>query len=181
MNPRKTTKENKQAKQRPRASVKRVLQAGEGSHEFITVEHLLLALLDDPAGFESLVSPCQRRSIKGDLAEFIDATTPMVLVKMRSIHNQPGFQRVLQQLHVQSSGKAEVTGANVLVAIFSGERRSLPQDAGYLTIDIVNYITHLCQQIRGREDGSGDEFAASGDSADAADEEESPLAKYATN
>ena len=98
-------------------------QARAQRHEFITVEHLLLALLDDPAALKVL-SACGANveALRGDLAEFIDATTPMVSGE-DEVDTQPtlGFQRVLQRavFHVQSSGKAEVTGANVLVAIFS--------------------------------------------------------------
>ena len=163
-------------------------QARAQRHEFITVEHLLLALLDDPAALKVL-SACSANveALRGDLAEFIDATTPMVSGE-DEVDTQPtlGFQRVLQRavFHVQSSGKAEVTGANVLVAIFSEQESQAvyflkTQDISRL--DIVNYITHGVSKSEGEEDGSGDEFAASGDSADAADEEESPLAKYATN
>ena len=153
-------------------------QARAQRHEFITVEHLLLALLDDPAALKVL-SACSANveALRGDLAEFIDATTPMVSGE-DEVDTQPtlGFQRVLQRavFHVQSSGKAEVTGANVLVAIFSEQESQAvyflkTQDISRL--DIVNYITHGVSKSEGEEDSSGDECAASGDTADAADEE----------
>ena len=93
-------------------------------HEFITVEHLLLALLDDPAAAQVLKA-CQidMEELRGELIEFIDSTTPLLSDGDDGRDTQPtlGFQRVLQRavFHVQSSGKQEVTGANLLVAIFS--------------------------------------------------------------
>ena len=93
-------------------------------HEFITVEHLLLALLDDATAV-LVLKACQidMEELRGELIEFIDATTPLLSDGDDGRDTQPtlGFQRVLQRavFHVQSSGKQEVTGANLLVAIFS--------------------------------------------------------------
>ena len=163
-------------------------QARAQRHEFITVEHLLLALLDDPAALKVL-SACSANvdSLRGDLAEFIDATTPMVSGD-EEVDTQPtlGFQRVLQRavFHVQSSGKAEVTGANVLVAIFSEQESQAvyflkTQDISRL--DIVNFITHGVSKSEDEEEGADDEFPTSTGTSEGADEEESPLDKYATN
>ena len=114
-------------------------QARAQRHEFITVEHLLLALLDDSAA-QHVLKACSANieALRGDLTEFIDATTPLVSGEAE-VDTQPtlGFQRVLQRavFHVQSSGKAEVTGANVLVAIFLGAGKPgglLPQDARHI-------------------------------------------------
>jgi len=119
-------------------------------HEFMTVEHLLLALLDNPSAGEAL-NACgvNLSGLKTELLEFIDETTPVIPDLEEERETQPtlGFQRVLQRavFHVQSSGKNEVTGVNVLVAIFSEQE----SQAVYLLkkhevsrLDIVNFISH---------------------------------------
>jgi ATP-dependent Clp protease ATP-binding subunit ClpA len=93
-------------------------------HEFMTVEHLLLALLDNAAARSVLRAVgADIDRLRGELAEFIDSTTPVLPEDAEERETQPtlGFQRVLQRavFHVQSSGRKEVTGATVLVAIFS--------------------------------------------------------------
>jgi len=93
-------------------------------HEFMTVEHLLLALTDnDSAAGVLRACGADLSTLKQDLSEFVDSTTPLIPEDDEERETQPtlGFQRVLQRavFHVQSSGKNEVTGANVLVAIFS--------------------------------------------------------------
>ncbi|MAO31546.1 MAG: ATP-dependent Clp protease ATP-binding subunit ClpA, partial [Alteromonas sp.] len=99
--------------------------AREHRHEFMTVEHLLLALLDNSAAREALhACGADIEAIKSELIAFVKDTTPLILDdQLNERETQPtlGFQRVLQRavFHVQSSGKDEVTGANVLVAIFS--------------------------------------------------------------
>jgi len=103
------------------------VDARQKRHEFITVEHLLLALLDNPSASEVLKA-CAAKSdeLRKSLTEFIEQHTPTVAGE-GEVDTQPtlGFQRVIQRaiLHVQSSGKKEVTGANVLVAIY-GEKDS---------------------------------------------------------
>ena len=163
-------------------------QARSQRHEYITVEHLLLALLEDSAALRVL-NACQAdiEALRGDLNEFIDATTPMVSGD-DEVDTQPtlGFQRVLQRavFHVQSSGKAEVSGANVLVAIFSEQESQAvyflkTQDISRL--DVVNYITHGVS--KSGEDSESDDVPSSSDSElEEADEAaESPLTKFATN
>lgn len=163
-------------------------QARSQRHEYITVEHLLLALLEDSAALRVL-NACQAdiEALRGDLNEFIDATTPMVSGDDQ-VDTQPtlGFQRVLQRavFHVQSSGKAEVSGANVLVAIFSEQESQAvyflkTQDISRL--DIVNYITHGVS--KSGEDSDADDAPSSAESElEEGDEAaESPLTKFATN
>ncbi|MBL8404056.1 MAG: ATP-dependent Clp protease ATP-binding subunit ClpA [Dechloromonas sp.] len=125
------------------------VEARQKRHEFITVEHLLLALLDNPSAAEVLrACTANIEELRKELASFIAEHTPTVS-GTDEIDTQPtlGFQRVIQRaiLHVQSSGKKEVTGANVLVAIF-GEKDShavyFLQRQGITRLDVVNFISH---------------------------------------
>ena len=143
------------------------VEARQKQHEFITVEHLLLAMLDNPSAAEVLKAcGVDLEELRGVLVDFIDEHTPR-LSPHSDADTQPtqGFQRVIQRaiLHVQSSGKKEVTGANVLVAIF-GEKEShavyfLNQRA-VTRLDVVNYIAHgtgktpqaTPQKAEGKED-----------------------------
>lgn len=124
-------------------------KAREKRHEFMTVEHLLLALLDNPAAREALVAcHVDLESLRQELKTFIHQTTPLIASSDESRETQPtlSFQRVLQRavFHVQSSGRNEVNGANVLVAIFSEQE----SHATYVLkkvvsrLDIVNFISH---------------------------------------
>lgn len=124
--------------------------ARERRHEYMTVEHLLLALLDNPAAGDALKS-CGANidRLRSELSTFIDSTTPLIPDGDLDRDTQPtlGFQRVLQRavFHVQSSGKAEVTGANVLVAIFSEQESQavyLLKKIDISRLDIVNFISH---------------------------------------
>ena len=125
------------------------VDARQKRHEFITVEHLLLALLDNPSASEVLKA-CAAKSeeLRKALGDFIVQHTPTVAGE-GDVDTQPtlGFQRVIQRaiLHVQSSGKKEVTGANVLVAIY-GEKDShavyFLHQQGISRLDVVNYISH---------------------------------------
>ena len=125
------------------------MEARQKRHEFITVEHLLLAMLDNPSAAEVLrACAANIEELRRKLADFIERHTPRVPGEA-DVDTQPtlGFQRVIQRaiLHVQSSGKKEVTGANVLVAIF-GEKDShalhfLTQQ-GLSRLDVVNFISH---------------------------------------
>jgi len=125
------------------------MEARQKRHEFITVEHLLLAMLDNPSAAEVLrACAANIDDLRKKLMDFIERHTPCVPGE-GEVDTQPtlGFQRVIQRaiLHVQSSGKKEVTGANVLVAIF-GEKDShalhfLTQQ-GLTRLDVVNFISH---------------------------------------
>ena len=125
------------------------VEARQKRHEFITVEHLLLALLDNPSAAEVLRA-CAAKidELRRELTNFVNEHTPRV-EGTEDIDTQPtlGFQRVIQRaiLHVQSSGKKEVTGANVLVAIF-GEKDShavyFLQRQNISRLDVVNFISH---------------------------------------
>jgi len=125
------------------------VEARQKRHEFITVEHLLLALLDNPSAAEVLrACNANIEQLRRELTEFVNEHTPKV-EGSDEIDTQPtlGFQRVIQRaiLHVQSSGKKEVTGANVLVAIF-GEKDShavyFLQRQNISRLDVVNFISH---------------------------------------
>ena len=150
----------------------------------MTVEHLLLALLDIPRVHE-ILKACNSNitELRRQLTEFIEEQTPL-LAQDDDTDVQPtlGFQRVLQRavFHVQSSGKKEVTGSNVLVAIFS-EKQS--QAVYFLNLqditrlDIVNYISHGMPQLPG--EGNSEEQESSLETETEA--EASPLERYATN
>ena len=130
------------------------VEARQKRHEFITVEHLLLALLDNPSAAETLRA-CggKPEQLRRDLEKFIAEHTPTVEGE-EDIDTQPtlGFQRVIQRaiLHVQSSGKKEVNGANVLVAIY-GEKDSHAvyylQKQGITRLDVVNFISHGISKV----------------------------------
>ena len=130
------------------------MDARQKRHELITVEHLLLAMLDNPSASEVL-NACGAKieKLRTDIASHIDEHTPIVSGS-DDVDTQPtlGFQRVIQRamLHVQSSGKKEVTGANVLVAIF-GEKDShavyFLHQQGIARLDIVNYIAHGISKV----------------------------------
>src|SRR5678816_2831264 len=118
------------------------VEARQKRHEFITVEHLLLALLDNPTAAEVLrACGANMDELRKSLTQHIAEQTPRIAAD-REVDTQPtlGFQRVIQR--VQSSGKKEVTGANVLVAIF-GEKDShavyFLQQQGIARLDVVNY------------------------------------------
>ncbi|BAK75508.1 ATP-dependent Clp protease, ATP-binding subunit ClpA [Pseudogulbenkiania sp. NH8B] len=125
------------------------MDARRKRHEFISVEHLLLAMTDNPSAAEVLrACGANLDQLKKQLTDFIDEHTPTVPGETE-VETQPtlGFQRVIQRaiLHVQSSGKKEVTGANILVAIF-GEKDSHAvyylHQQGISRLDVVNFISH---------------------------------------
>ena len=124
-------------------------------HEFMTVEHLLLALLDnDAAGKVLRACGADMVQLRGELAEFVETTTPVIPEDDAERETEPtlGFQRVLQRavFHVQSSGRSEVTGANVLVALFSEQESQavyLLKKQNIARIDVVNYITHGISKV----------------------------------
>jgi ATP-dependent Clp protease ATP-binding subunit ClpA len=160
--------------------------AREARHEFMTVEHLLLAILDTPKVREILrACGADMAKLKGDLAAFIEQTTPRLPEDDdREVQPTLGFQRVLQRavFHVQSSGKKEVTVANVLVAIFS-EKQS---HAAYLLsmqdvarLDVVNYVSHGLTRV-GEEPSSKEEAPATEGEREV-EGGSSPLEKFTTN
>ena len=161
-------------------------QARESRHEFMTVEHLLLALLDNPSAAGVLrVCGADLPRLASELRNVIAETVP-VLPKEDSRDTQPtlGFQRVLQRAvyHVQSSGRKEVTGANVLVAIF-GEKDShavyhLNQQE-IVRLDVVNYISHGVAKVGQDAPKAEPEAGKEGETID--EKATSPLAEFTSN
>ncbi|MBE4606329.1 ATP-dependent Clp protease ATP-binding subunit ClpA [Vibrio navarrensis] len=156
-------------------------------HEFMTVEHLLLALLENDAAKEALIAcKADLDALRHELDIFIDQTTPLIPESDETRETQPtlSFQRVLQRavFHVQSSGRSEVTGANVLVAIFSEQE----SHAAYLLkkndisrLDIVNFISHGITKATGAsDDSSSDSFHSDSTEETGSDER---LESFATN
>ncbi|MCD6039608.1 MAG: ATPase, ATP-binding subunit [Gammaproteobacteria bacterium] len=125
-------------------------------HEFVTVEHLLIALLENSTAVDVLrACGANLTRLRNNLIEFIDRTTPIIPSHIHDRDTQPtlGFQRVLQRavFHVQSSGKIEVTGANVLAAIFSEQESQsvyLIRQENVSRLDVINYISHGSTKTR---------------------------------
>ena len=166
------------------------VEARQQRHEFITVEHLLLALLDNPSAAEVLRA-CSANvdDLRKSLANFIKDNTPQV-AGSDDVDTQPtlGFQRVIQRaiMHVQStgSGKKEVTGANVLVAIF-GEKDSHAvyylHQQGVTRLDVVNFIAHGIKKSDPPEPTKSGESAAENEEGGEKNEKASPLEQYTVN
>ncbi|WP_027859813.1 ATP-dependent Clp protease ATP-binding subunit ClpA [Marinobacterium jannaschii] len=160
--------------------------AKEKRHEFMTVEHLLLALLDNREASDVLrACGADFEQLRKQLTDFIDETTPLLPDNIPDVETQPtlGFQRVLQRavFHVQSSGKSEVTGANVLVAIFSEQESQAVyalQKQGVERIDTVNFISHGVSKSP-EHDVEEPNTPLEGEATE--EGEKSPLAKYAVN
>ena len=157
-------------------------------HEFMTVEHLLLALLDNNDALQVLKAcGADIGNLRGDLVEFVDATTPLIPQDEEERDTQPtlGFQRVLQRavFHVQSSGKSEVTGANVLVAIFSEQESQAVfflKAESVARLDVVNYMTHGISRVS--NDGDSSESGQVGnDESQSEDGAANPLDSFSTN
>lgn len=160
--------------------------AREHRHEFMTVEHLLLALLDNSAARDALKAcGADIEAIKSELLAFVKDTTPLILDdQLNERETQPtlGFQRVLQRavFHVQSSGKDEVTGANVLVAIFSEQESQavyILKKADVTRLDVVNFISHGVSKADDDEPVNPE----ASEEAEAGEEGGSALSKYATD
>ena len=157
-------------------------------HEFMTVEHLLLALLDNNDAIQVLKAcGADIGSLRGDLVEFVDATTPLIPEDEEQRDTQPtlGFQRVLQRavFHVQSSGKNEVTGANVLVAIFSEQESQAVfflKAQNVARLDVVNYMTHGISKVANEGDGV-EPGQPGGDDSQGESGEGNPLDSFSTN
>ncbi|HBC55739.1 MAG TPA: ATP-dependent Clp protease ATP-binding subunit ClpA, partial [Gammaproteobacteria bacterium] len=166
-------------------------EAREKRHEFMTVEHLLLALLDNSSAFGVLrACGADLKLMRSELVRFVDETTPVIPLGDKQRDTQPtlGFQRVLQRaaFHVQSAGKKEVTGANVLAAIF-GEQDS---QANYVLkkqdisrLDVVNYISHGISRLESQGEQEEDPIDIDYDEEAAAESqpEKTPLEIYANN
>lgn len=159
-------------------------------HEFMTVEHLLLAMLDNQEASDVLTAcGVELKILSTSLVEFINSTTPLLDEADEERDTQPtlGFQRVLQRavFHVQSSGKKEVSGANVLVAIFSEQESQavyLLKQQNVARIDIVNYISHGISKVSGQNDGASEQHEATDEeTAGAEGTSKNPLEAYALN
>lgn len=163
-------------------------EAREKRHEFMTVEHLLLSLLDNPSAvgvLRACGSDIER--LRAELSSFIDETTPLIPLEDHDRETQPtlGFQRVLQRavFHVQSSGKSEVTGANVLAAIFSEQESQAVyflKKENISRLDVVNYIAHGISKVAD-EDDMGDMQQSDEDMSIDESPSQSPLESYAIN
>jgi ATP-dependent Clp protease ATP-binding subunit ClpA len=156
-------------------------------HEYMTVEHLLLSLLDNPTAARVLrACGADAARLRKEIGTFIDETTPLIQGDAHR-ETQPtlGFQRVLQRavFHVQSAGKKEVSGANVLVALFSEQ----DSQAVYLLnaqditrLDVVNFISHGISKVPG--ENPEDELHGEGEEGREGEKESaSPLESFATN
>jgi ATP-dependent Clp protease ATP-binding subunit ClpA len=165
------------------------VEARQARHEFITIEHLLLALLDNPSAAEVLrACAVNIEELRKTLAHFVNDNAPIV-PGTNEVDTQPtlGFQRVIQRaiMHVQSAsnGKKEVTGANVLVAIF-GEKDSHAvyylHQQGVTRLDVVNFISHGVRKDH-TPDGQKAAEGAEEQHADANQAKESPLDQFTQN
>ena len=164
------------------------VKATEKRQEFITIEHLLQALLGNPSAVDVLRScGADLDSLQQDLQQFIEENSPLVPAEEeREVQPTLGFQRVLQRaaFHVQSSGKKEVTGANVLVAMFS-EKDShavyLLNQQGITRLDVVNYLSHGISRLPGDQSEGAEDTAADSEEGNADNKAPSALETYASN
>jgi len=166
------------------------VEARQARHEFITVEHLLLALLDNPSAAEVLrACAVNIEDLRKTLTNFIGDNTPTV-PGTGEVDTQPtlGFQRVIQRaiMHVQSAsnGKKEVTGANVLVAIF-GEKDSHAvyylHQQGVTRLDVVNFISHGVRKDQQSDAAKASEGVEEGAPGAEGQPKESPLDQFTQN
>lgn len=160
-------------------------KARELRHEFMTVEHLLLALLDEPAASAALKAcGAHIEQLREDLQSFIEDTVPLLASESeRDVQPTLGFQRVLQRavFQVQSSERKEANGANVLVAVFSEQESQAVYFLNQQSIsrlNIVNYISHGISKVEGDEDEA---IHSSEAEEDAVSQTQSPLEAYASN
>ncbi len=157
-------------------------------HEFMTVEHLVLSLLDNAAA-AAVLRACGAdiEQLRNELGAYVSEHTPRLsLDDARDTQPTLGFQRVLQRavLHVNASGKKEVTGANVLVAMF-GEQDSQAvytlKKHNITRLDVVNYISHGISKVPGEEEGQGGVPSAGEEEAAGEQVSRNPLELYASN
>jgi ATP-dependent Clp protease ATP-binding subunit ClpA len=158
-------------------------------HEFVTVEHLLLALVNNDQAKDVLLNVgADVEKLRTELEKYIDDTTPTLQPEdsERGTQTTLGFQRVVSRalFHVQSSGRKEVTGANVLVAIFSEQESQavyLLKSQGVSRIDVVNFISHGISKIEGAsEDNEETEFGEA-EAGEGEEQRSSALESFATN
>ena len=162
-------------------------EARDKHHEYMTVEHMLLSLLDNPAAARVLrACGADAERLRREITAFIDETTPLIPAnEERDTQPTLGFQRVLQRavFHVQSAGKKEVTGANVLVALFSEQDSQavyLLNQQDITRLDVVNYISHGISKVPG--ENAEDEVQGEAEEARGEEREgSSPLESFATN
>jgi ATP-dependent Clp protease ATP-binding subunit ClpA len=163
--------------------------ASERRHEFMTVEHLLLALLDNESAAKVLrACGVDINVLRHDLDEFIESTTPLIPEELEEKDTQPtlGFQRVLQRavFHVQSSGKKEVQGDNVLVALFSEQESQAVyflRLQNVARIDVVNYISHGISKYADQSEQHDGEVHQEEVSTEAESQGHSLLEQFTTN
>jgi ATP-dependent Clp protease ATP-binding subunit ClpA len=164
------------------------IKATEKHQEFITIEHLLLALLGNPSAVDILTAcGANLESMRRDILDFIEDTST-ILPEGEEQETQPtlGFQRVLQRavFHVQSSDKKEVTGANVLVAIFSEKDSQAVfflNQQGVTRLDVVNYIAHGISKISEQSADDVDMDEVANDAADIEEPKATALDLYCVN
>ncbi|NCF31987.1 MAG: ATP-dependent Clp protease ATP-binding subunit ClpA [Proteobacteria bacterium] len=158
-------------------------------HEFVTVEHLLLALVNNDQAKDVLLNVgADVEKLRTELEKYIDDTTPTLQLEdsERGTQTTLGFQRVVSRalFHVQSSGRKEVSGANVLVAIFSEQESQavyLLKSQGVSRIDVVNFISHGISKIEGAsEDNEETEFGEA-EAGEGEEQRSSALESFATN
>src|SRR3989338_888868 len=160
-------------------------------HEFVTVEHLLLALLDNGAALEVLrACGANINRLRSNLTEFTERTTPVIPLNIHDRDTQPtlGFQRVIQRalFQVQSSGKTEVSGANVLAAIFSEQESQsvyFIRQENISRLDVINYIAHGTTKPKpqSKEDHHFTNYSEDENGSSSEEAGTSPLELYTTN
>jgi ATP-dependent Clp protease ATP-binding subunit ClpA len=162
--------------------------AREARHEYMTVEHLLLALIDNPSA-ETVLKACGAdfQRLRGDLEHAISTSVATLAEDdTRDTQATLGFQRVLQRAvyHVQSSGKSEVTGANVLVAIF-GEKDSYAvyylNQQGITRLDVVNFLSHGITKAGDASEAQNPDQAEQASEGEGGEGRNDPLSEFATN
>ena len=166
-------------------------EARSKHHEFVTVEHLLLALIDNTSALEVLKAcGANINRMRTNLTEFIDRTTPVIPLNIHDRDTQPtlGFQRVIQRavFQVQSSGKTEVIGANVLAAIFSEQESQsvyFIRQENISRLDVINFIAHGAAKSKPPSHKEENHFNHYSEDSDNLQEESgtSPLELYTTN
>lgn len=166
-------------------------EARNKRHEFVTVEHLLLALLDNSSALDVLKAcGANINRLRNNLMEFIDRTTPIIPLNIHDRDTQPtlGFQRVIQRavFQVQSSGKTEVSGANILAAIFSEQESQsvyFIRQENISRLDVINFITHGTEKSKSpfKEERQFNQYSDESEGMMGEETGTSPLELYTTN